>query len=71
MQYARDIRAGLENATYDDKRRMLENLRVRVTVKGGQIVGITGLIEFYTMSNATNAGAAFESLLPAVSRSTL
>jgi site-specific DNA recombinase len=36
MQFARDTREGIEDATFDDKRRTLENLDVRVTVTPGK-----------------------------------
>lgn len=45
-QFANDAKEGIEHATYDDKRRMLENLAVQVTVKDRQISDIRGLIGF-------------------------
>jgi site-specific DNA recombinase len=36
MQFARDIRAGIEGATFEEKRRTLENLDVQVTVTPGK-----------------------------------
>ncbi len=36
LQYARDVREGIANANYEAKRRMLESLDVKVTVKNGR-----------------------------------
>jgi site-specific DNA recombinase len=36
LQYARDVRDGIANANFDAKRRMLESLDVKVTVKDGR-----------------------------------
>ena len=36
IQYARDVREGIANANYEAKRRMLESLDVKVTVKDGR-----------------------------------
>ncbi|MBI3741037.1 MAG: recombinase family protein [Chloroflexi bacterium] len=52
LQYARDVREGLDNVTFDDKRRILESLKVKVTVKGGKVDAVTGIISFCTPQSA-------------------
>jgi site-specific DNA recombinase len=51
LQFARDVRAGIDNATFEDKRRIMEMLKVTVTVKGGEVDSVSGVIDFYTQQN--------------------
>ena len=55
---AEDIREGIEHATFDDKRRWMERLRIVATVKDGAIVDLVGVIAFQFPSSATSADAA-------------
>ncbi len=71
VHFAEDAKEGIDHPTYDDKRRMMERLRIVATVKNGAIVSVNGLIEFYTPKSVTAVVVAFRSRRPAVSRSTL
>ena len=66
LGYARDARAGIENATFEDKRRAFEHLKIGVTIEGGQASSIVGVIAFCTLNSVTNADAVSRSRRPAV-----
>jgi hypothetical protein len=45
-RFAEDVRAGIDEATYEDKRRYMEMLRIKVPIKDGQVAEVTGVICF-------------------------
>jgi hypothetical protein len=46
---------GVDDATFDDKRRVMEQLKIVATVKDRVIASVDGVIEFYTPSSAISA----------------
>ena len=42
------VRVELDHATYEDKRRLLELLKVCVVVSGGEVESMTGIVGFTT-----------------------